>query len=136
MSQMKLTGLAVLCITSILVLGCGQYEKTAADATAAQDNAHHDHGADHAHEDHDDHDHATHGEHTHGAWWCVEHGVPEEECALCDTDLVAEYKAKGNWCEEHSRPQAHCFKCDPDLFEKFAARYEAKYGKQPPKPTQ
>jgi len=33
----------------------------------------------------------------HGEWWCGEHGVPEEECAQCDTDLVAKFKAKGDW---------------------------------------
>jgi hypothetical protein len=21
----------------------------------------------------------------HGAWWCPEHGVPEEECSMCST---------------------------------------------------
>jgi len=135
MSQMNFTGLVVLCIASMLSLGCGQYEKTAADATAAQTADQHDRGGDHAH-DHDGHEHAEHGEQTHGEWWCAEHGVPENECALCDTSLVAVFKANADWCDEHSRPQSQCFKCDPELFKQFAARYAAKYGKQPPKPSE
>ncbi len=72
----------------------------------------------------------------HSGWWCVEHGVPEEECALCDRRLIADFKAKGDWCDEHNRPQSQCFTCEPELFEKFAARYEAKFGEQPPQPTE
>ncbi len=74
--------------------------------------------------------------HVHGEWWCSEHGVPEEECALCNTVLVAEFKSKGDWCEEHDRPESQCFLCHPENFEKFAARYEAKYGERPPQPTE
>jgi cobalt-zinc-cadmium efflux system membrane fusion protein len=71
----------------------------------------------------------------HGEWWCDEHGVPEEVCALCDTKLVADFKAKGDWCDAHQRPDSQCFKCHPEKQAEFAAQYEAKYGKQPPKPT-
>ena len=77
-----------------------------------------------------------HAGHDHSGWWCPEHGVPEEECPLCDTSLVAEFKAKGDWCDEHNRPESQCFVCDPDRFHKFAARYEAKYGEAPPQPTE
>lgn len=94
-------------------------------------------------DDHAGHNHAEgeHGEesnagHDHSGWWCVEHGVPEEECALCDTSLVAGFKAKGDWCLEHNRPESQCFICDASRFEPFAARYEAKNGEQPPKPTE
>ena len=90
------------------------------------------------HDDHEGHDHAE-GElvaHDHSGWWCNEHGVPEEECPLCDTSLVADFKAKGDWCDDHTRPESQCFACNPELFNKFAARYEAKYGKQPPTPTE
>ena len=80
--------------------------------------------------------HEQQDEHDHGGWWCNEHGVPEDECALCKTSLVAEFKAKGDWCDEHSRPDSQCFECHPENFEKFAARYEAKFGEQPPKPTE
>ena len=71
-----------------------------------------------------------------GGWWCVEHGVPEEECALCDKSLVAKYKDKGDWCKEHDRPESTCFLCGPARFDKFSARYEAKTGMKPPKPTE
>ena len=70
--------------------------------------------------------------HTHGEWWCSEHGVPEEVCALCNTMLVADFKAKGDWCQEHNRPDSQCFECHPEKQAGFAALYEAKYGHQPP----
>ena len=73
--------------------------------------------------------------HTHEGWWCDEHGVPEEVCALCDTSLVADFKAKGDWCDKHNRPDSQCFLCHPEKEAEFAALYEAKYGKQPPKPA-
>ena len=76
---------------------------------------------------------ATSG-HKHDAWWCDEHGVPEEVCARCDAKLVAKFKADGDWCEKHDRPDSQCFVCHPELEATFAAKYEAKYGKQPPKP--
>ncbi|MCA9047364.1 MAG: hypothetical protein KDA89_01465 [Planctomycetaceae bacterium] len=89
-------------------------------------------------EEHVDHDHEgeDHAEHDHSGWWCNEHGVPEDECALCKTSLVADFKSKGDWCDEHDRPDSQCFECNPENFEKFAARYEAKFGEQPPKPTE
>ena len=71
-----------------------------------------------------------------GGWWCVEHGLPEEECALCDTSLVAKYKEKGDWCKEHDRPESTCFLCGPARFDKYSARYEAKTGQKPPKPSE
>ena len=73
--------------------------------------------------------------HSHEGWWCNEHGVPEEVCALCDTTLIADFKAKGDWCEKHNRPDSQCFACHPEKQAEFAARYEAKFGEQPPKPT-
>jgi cobalt-zinc-cadmium efflux system membrane fusion protein len=72
--------------------------------------------------------------HAHDGWWCNEHGVPEADCALCDTKLAAEFQKKGDWCAEHDRPDSQCFACHPDLEAQFAARYEAKYGTKPPKP--
>jgi hypothetical protein len=74
--------------------------------------------------------------HDHSGWWCVEHGVPEQECALCDTSLVATYREKGDWCDTHNRPDSQCFTCHPEYFAAFAARYEAKFGQQPPQPTE
>lgn len=81
------------------------------------------------------HREAEHEGGDHSGWWCKEHGVPEEECALCDTTLVADFQAKGDWCDEHHRPESQCFVCDPGRFASFAARYEAKFGQQPPQPT-
>jgi hypothetical protein len=75
-------------------------------------------------------------DHDHSGWWCVEHGVPEEECALCDPSLVATFREKGDWCDKHNRPDSQCFTCHPENFTAFAARYEAKYGHQPPQPTE
>jgi cobalt-zinc-cadmium efflux system membrane fusion protein len=70
-------------------------------------------------------------EHT---WWCSEHGVPEEVCGQCNSKLAAEFQKKGDWCKEHDRPDSQCFVCHPELAAKFAAKYVAKFGKQPPKP--
>jgi hypothetical protein len=67
--------------------------------------------------------------------WCVEHGVPEDICGQCNAKVAAQCQQKGDWCKEHSRPKSQCFLCDPKLEAKFAAEYEAKYGKKPPKPN-
>ncbi len=75
-------------------------------------------------------------DHSHGGWWCTEHGVPEGECARCDSSLVASFKEKGDWCDEHDRPESQCFICSPARFDKFAARYEAKTGHKPPAPEE
>ncbi len=109
--------------------GCDSNPQTETTATPA---------VEHDHDEHADHDEAAHAAagHDDGGWWCVEHGVPEEECPLCDTSLVAAFKDKGDWCDEHNRPESQCFTCNPDNFAKFAARYEAKVGEQPPKPTE
>jgi cobalt-zinc-cadmium efflux system membrane fusion protein len=74
--------------------------------------------------------------HDHGDWWCVEHGLPEEECSICSSKAADEFKAKDDWCEEHGRAESQCFICDPSRAEKFAALYEAKFGHKPPKPTE
>jgi cobalt-zinc-cadmium efflux system membrane fusion protein len=76
------------------------------------------------------------GEREHGEWWCNEHGLPEEECARCDPKLVAAFKAKGDWCDEHNRPKSQCFVCGPSLQVRYAAIYKARYGVDPPKPTE
>jgi hypothetical protein len=72
----------------------------------------------------------------HDGWWCVEHGVPEEECSMCSAKAADDFKAKGDWCDEHSRAESQCFKCDPSREQKFAALYEAKFGHAPPAPTE
>jgi hypothetical protein len=68
------------------------------------------------------------------AGWCTEHGVPEEICGQCNPKVAAECQKKGDWCKDHNRPESQCFLCNPKLAEKFAADYEAKYGKRPPSP--
>jgi cobalt-zinc-cadmium efflux system membrane fusion protein len=105
-----LGGLLAAGVTAGLV-GCKQESENATSVTQAAD------------------------EHSHEGWWCNEHGVPEEVCALCSTKLAADFKAKGDWCDEHDRPESQCFVCHPEKEGEFAALYEAKYGKQPPKPT-
>ena len=107
-------GIGTLCIT-----GCSSNEETAATEEHVEEHA-------------DDHDHGN----DHGGWWCVEHGVPEGECALCDVSLVSAFKEKGDWCEEHDRPDSQCFACNPENSKSFAERYEAKFGEQPPEPTE
>ena len=69
-----------------------------------------------------------------GGWWCVGHGIPEDECSMCSSKVAAEFKEEGDWCDEHDRAESQCFICNPQLEAKFAARYEVKTGKKPPKP--
>ena len=71
-------------------------------------------------------------EHDHSGWWCDEHGIPEHECSMCSGKVAKECKAKGDWCDKHDRAKSQCFKCDPSLKDKFAAKYKAKYDKEPP----
>ncbi len=68
-------------------------------------------------------------------WWCTAHGVPEDVCGLCDVKLAAKMQREGDWCGEHDRPDSQCFACHPELEARFAAQYEAKTGKKPPKPA-
>ena len=68
----------------------------------------------------------------HSGWWCDEHGIPEAECSMCSKKVADECKKKGDWCDAHGRAKSQCFLCDPKLKEKYAARYRAKYGKEPP----
>lgn len=126
------SSLVLLGLATLLSVGCaksegehaehGDHEGHAVEATEAG----HEHAA-------GEEGHAA-GGHEHGAWWCDAHGVPEEVCALCSTKLAADFQKKGDWCAEHDRPDSQCFKCHPELEAKFAAQYEAMYGKQPPKP--
>lgn len=117
---------AALAIPGFLLTGCQPNTPAEQDANGSQS----------AQQSADEHQHASDGAHQHGEWWCTPHGVPEEECALCDTSLVADFKQAGDWCEEHNRPDSQCFICNPENFEKFAARYEAKYGERPEMPTE
>ncbi len=100
---------AVVLVGALALTGCSQSE-TASDGTAEPVAA-------------------TNVDLSHGGWWCVEHGVPEEECARCDKTLVSTFKEAGDWCDEHDRPESQCFICNPKRFDKFAATYEAKTGR-------
>ncbi len=68
----------------------------------------------------------------HSGWWCKAHGIPEEECSMCDEEYAKKCKDKGDWCEKHDRAASQCFICNPEYKEKFAAKYRAKYGTEPP----
>lgn len=125
---------SAMAVGMIGMSGCGVESESVVVPAPAASTVEHDHDGD-GHPDHGDDAHAD-GGHNHGGFWCTEHGVPEEECALCDTSLVSGFKEKGDWCEEHNRPDSQCFKCNPENFAKFAARYEAKFGEQPPEPTE
>jgi cobalt-zinc-cadmium efflux system membrane fusion protein len=77
-------------------------------------------------------------EHDHSGWWCEEHGIPEDECSMClsPAELKKRFKDKGDWCDKHERADSQCFICHPEYEAKFAAKYEAKYGKKPPPRTE
>lgn len=122
--------LGVVAIAFLALAGCGQ-QSGGPDTSQVAETSHDEHG----HEGHDHEDHAHENEPTHGGWWCYEHAVPEEQCAMCDAKLAAELREQGDWCEEHNRPDSLCFQCHPENAEKFIALYEAKYGEKPPKPT-
>ncbi len=68
----------------------------------------------------------------HSGWWCRPHGIPEHECSMCDDDYAQKCKDKKDWCEKHDRADSQCFICHPEHKEKFAAKYRAKYGTEPP----
>jgi hypothetical protein len=68
----------------------------------------------------------------HGEWWCAEHGIPEEECSMCSAKVEKECKARGDWCDKHNRALSQCFICNPGRKGFYAAKYRAKYGKEPP----
>jgi hypothetical protein len=71
----------------------------------------------------------------HGGWWCDQHGLPEEECSMCDDKVYKAFKEKGDICPNHTdRAKSQCFICNPDLWPKSAARYKAKEGKDAPWP--
>src|SRR5262249_16155127 len=77
------------------------------------------------------------GEHKHDDWWCAEHGIPEDECTLCQATpnakkVAKECKEKGDWCDKHDRAMSQCFICNPKRKDFYAAKFRAKYGKESP----
>jgi hypothetical protein len=143
MKYFTLPALVLVSMVCAATMGCAKTDAAAGagdtqGATAADDHADHGHAHDgHAHGDHEHgehgHEHAA-GGHDHSGWWCAEHGVPEEVCGQCNAKLAAKFQQDGDWCAKHDRPDSQCFVCHPELEATFAAKYEAKYGKQPPKP--
>ncbi len=126
--RMKNVWLSCLIAASFGLAGCGETPAPKQEVVKAE-HAAHIHG--------DEHKHETKGDekaHTHDGWWCDEHGVPEAECALCNSKVAADFQKKGDWCKDHDRPDSQCFKCHPEKLEEYAAKYEAKLGKKPPKP--
>lgn len=118
----KQTALLSFFTLAVFVAGCSQQESSSSTPVA-----------DASHDEHDGHDH---GDASHGGWWCVEHGVPEEDCSMCSAKAADDFKAKGDWCEEHNRAESQCFICEPSRAEKFAKLYVAKVGHEPPKPEE
>lgn len=110
----------MLLTAAITISGCTSHPDGGKDATQNKNAT----GA--AEKGHDDH----------SAWWCPEHGIPEEICGQCNAKYAAECKKKGDWCDKHDRPDSQCFACHPELEQRFAARYKAKYGADPPKRTE
>ncbi|GIW98905.1 MAG: hypothetical protein KatS3mg111_2238 [Pirellulaceae bacterium] len=121
MSRMGL--LSALVAVAVMVVGCNQSSENGSASDTSNVTA-----VDHGHSDADGHDH--------GSWWCVEHGIPEEECSMCSSKAAAKFKEQGDWCEEHNRAESQCFICDPSRAEKFAKLYEAKFGHKPPAPKE
>ena len=117
----------VLVLAAITIVGCG-----GSNEQAQEPHAGHNHGPGEGHHDEGE---EVKPAHDHSAWWCDEHGVPEEVCTRCNSTLIADFKEKQDWCGEHERPESQCFLCKPELQAKFAARYEAKYGEAPPEIT-
>ena len=118
----------VLTLAIAFIAGCGE-SRTAAPEAETKTDAH-----DHSAHTSASEDSATAGDHS--GWWCVEHGIPEDVCSMCDSKVAAEFQRKGDWCDGHNRAKSQCFHCDPALEQRFAVQYEARYGKQPPKPIE
>ena len=45
--------------------------------------------------------------------WCLEHGLPESACTLCNPELEPRFRAVGDWCAEHAFPESVCPFCNP-----------------------
>ena len=121
MKKIAFSPIALLSLTVALaafLIGCGQSVEPDADTSVANTSA------------------TENDDPSQGGWWCVEHGIPEEECSMCSTKAADAAKAKGDWCNEHNRAESQCFKCDSSRAEKFANLYEAKFGTKPPEVTE
>lgn len=117
MTKMRFTSLGLVAVYALVISGCGGSDATPSGSDTEDVTV-------------------TDVDLSHGGWWCVEHGVPEEECALCDKSLVSKFKEDDDWCDEHERPESQCFICSPSRFDKYVAKYEAKTGNKPPQPEE
>ncbi|GIW78943.1 MAG: hypothetical protein KatS3mg105_0750 [Gemmatales bacterium] len=114
MQNAQTTGLAsLLAALALMVAGCSETKKGD------------------EHKTHNGNGHARKN-FKHGGWWCAEHGIPEAECSMCSPKVAREFKKKGDWCDKHNRAMSQCFICNPEQKEVYAAKYRAKYGKEPP----
>ncbi len=100
--------------TVLLTTGCGKTDPVAENTDKPKEKA--------QPEEKDDH----------SGWWCKPHGIPEHECSMCSDEYAKKCKDKKDWCEKHDRADSQCFICHPEYKEKFAAKYRAKYGTEPP----
>jgi hypothetical protein len=116
--------LALLAVVAVVVAGCGQGNnkpgQVARGKSVKKADADSDAPA------------AAKGDTRHEDWWCAEHGIPEDECSLCSARAAQAFKDKGDWCDKHNRALSQCFLCKPERKEFYAAKYRAKYGKEPP----
>ncbi len=119
--------LAAMMVAGLIVAGCGQpgdKDKPRAEADKAKTKGE-------AAKDKETKVAKAEEKEGHG-WWCDDHGIPEDECSLCSAKVEKEAKAKGDWCKEHNRAMSQCFFCKPERRAFYAAKYKAKYGKEPP----
>lgn len=123
--------LTCLIIANYSLFGCGQSAAPPEKVAQSEPQPHGDHSHDRSEQGHS----PDKAGHSHDGWWCDEHGIPEAECAQCDAKVAAAFQKKGDWCKEHDRPDSQCFICHPEKADEFAAKYEAKFGKKPPKPV-
>ncbi|MDR0869806.1 MAG: hypothetical protein LBN39_03355 [Planctomycetaceae bacterium] len=110
----------IVSLFALLAFGCAKVEQTDTGSTG------HNHGDHAAPEGHTD-EHTVNG-------WCVEHGVPEDDCTACSKTAAEKHKKDGDWCDEHNVAKSQCFVCNPKLKDEFAAKYKAQFGTDLPQP--
>ena len=79
MKKIAFSPIALLSLTVALaafLIGCGQSVEPDADTSVANTSA------------------TENDDPSQGGWWCVEHGIPEEECSMCSTKAADAAKAK------------------------------------------
>jgi hypothetical protein len=120
-------GLLGLLVAAVVAGGCGKKEDEKAEPAALRGHSPARPAGGGAEESKE-----AKGDNKHSGWWCTEHGIPEAECSMCSARVARECKAKGDWCDKHNRALSQCFICNPKRKDFYAAKYRAKYGKEPP----